>query len=158
VHVLARGRAGLRTSPGIPGSHKTVTALQAIEVDIVGLIELESDGCDPTATTAELVNAPNSLEPRPTYTFVNPGMAKIGTDEIAVGFIDKHARSGGRSMFLRVPSVGMWHLNADGAISLDYNLQVKSVDRSTAGEPLRARAPPLVRSRSGRRWPIGSFA
>jgi predicted extracellular nuclease len=71
---------------------KTVAALKAIDADIVGLIEIENDGYGPTSAIAELVSALNALYPRPAYKFINPGVAKIGTDEIAVGFIYKSAK------------------------------------------------------------------
>lgn len=70
---------------------KIVAALAAMNADIVGLIEIENDGYVEFSAIGELVERLNAEVGVDTYTFVNPGVAAIGTDEIAVGFIYKPA-------------------------------------------------------------------
>ena len=64
---------------------KIVNALIAMNADIVGLMEIENDGYSAESAIASLVDALNSAGGD--YAFVNPGLAKIGTDEITVGLI-----------------------------------------------------------------------
>jgi predicted extracellular nuclease len=67
---------------------KIIAAISAMQVDIVGLIEIENDGYAATGAIADLVAGLNEAAPGGTsYAFVNPGVAAIGTDEIAVGFV-----------------------------------------------------------------------
>jgi predicted extracellular nuclease len=70
---------------------KIVAALAAMDADIVGLIEIENDGYLEFSAIIELVERLNAEVGPGTYTFVNPGVSVIGTDEIAVGFIYKPA-------------------------------------------------------------------
>ncbi|MFT5675249.1 MAG: hypothetical protein ACI808_001179, partial [Paraglaciecola sp.] len=70
---------------------KIVAALAAMNADIVGLIEIENDGYLENSAISELVERLNAEVGVGTYTFVNPGVSVIGTDEIAVGFIYKPA-------------------------------------------------------------------
>ncbi|MBI3899268.1 MAG: ExeM/NucH family extracellular endonuclease [Gammaproteobacteria bacterium] len=67
---------------------KIIAAISAMQVDIVGLMEIENDGYGSTSAIADLVNGLNAAAPTGTsYAYINPGVAKIGTDEIAVGLI-----------------------------------------------------------------------
>jgi uncharacterized protein len=67
---------------------KIIAAISAMQVDIVGLMEIENDGYGSTSAIADLVNGLNAVAPAGTsYTYINPGVSKIGTDEIAVGLI-----------------------------------------------------------------------
>ena len=67
---------------------KLVSAINTINADIVGLMEIENDGFDDLSAIAALVNALNVEQPAGSeYAFVNPGVAQIGTDAIAVGLI-----------------------------------------------------------------------
>ena len=68
---------------------KIVSALQAMDADIVGLIEIENNGYGTSAAIATLVTALNNAYGSPVYDFVDPGVANLGTDAIAVGFIFK---------------------------------------------------------------------
>ena len=65
---------------------KTVTALAAIDADIVGLVEIENNAQDSLDT---LVTALNANVGAGTYAFIDTGT--IGTDAIKVGFIYKPA-------------------------------------------------------------------
>ncbi|WP_130537214.1 ExeM/NucH family extracellular endonuclease [Thiomicrorhabdus indica] len=66
---------------------KIVKAILAMDVDIIGLMEIENDGYGEFSAIASLVKALNAEMMDEVYDFVNPGVSKIGTDEIAVGFI-----------------------------------------------------------------------
>lgn len=66
---------------------KIVSALVGLNADVIGVIEIENDGYSSTSAIAELTAALNSATNTTVWKFVNPGSNKIGTDEIAVGFI-----------------------------------------------------------------------
>ncbi|MBO1927874.1 ExeM/NucH family extracellular endonuclease [Thiomicrorhabdus sp. 6S2-11] len=66
---------------------KIVQAISAMDVDIIGLMEIENDGYSANSAIASLVEALNAEVGETRYAFINPGIAKIGTDEIAVGLI-----------------------------------------------------------------------
>jgi predicted extracellular nuclease len=70
---------------------KIIAALVAIDADVVGLIEIENDGYGSQSAIQDLVNGLNAATAPNTYSFINPGVSQIGTDEIAVGFIYKPA-------------------------------------------------------------------
>ena len=72
-------------------SDKIVAALVAINADIVGLMEIENDGYETTSAISDLVIKLNSQMGEGTYSYVNPNMATLGTDAIAVGLIYKPA-------------------------------------------------------------------
>ena len=67
---------------------KEVSALQAMNADIVGLMEIENDA-SPNSAIEELVAGLNSAMGAGTYAFINTGV--IGTDEIKVALIYKPA-------------------------------------------------------------------
>jgi len=67
---------------------KIINAILAMNADIIGLMEIENDGYTTNSAIADLVNGLNAAATANTsYAFVNPGISKIGTDAIAVGFI-----------------------------------------------------------------------
>ncbi len=66
---------------------KIVSALVGLNADVIGLIEIENDGYSNVSAIAELAAALNSATNTNVWKFINPGANKIGTDEIAVGFI-----------------------------------------------------------------------
>lgn len=66
---------------------KIIAAITAMRADVVGLIEIENDGYGADSAIADLVDGLNEAAPAGTrYAFVHPGVAAIGTDQIAVGF------------------------------------------------------------------------
>ena len=67
---------------------KEVSALKAIDADIVGLMEIENDA-PPNSAIEELVAGLNAEMGAGTYAFIDTG--KIGTDEIKVALIYKPA-------------------------------------------------------------------
>ena len=69
---------------------KIVTAIRALDADVVGLMELENDGYGDTGAVADLVRRLNAVA-GDEYAYVNPGLSQLGTDEIAVGMIYKPA-------------------------------------------------------------------
>lgn len=64
---------------------KIINALVAMDADIVGLVEIENDGYGADSAIQDLIDG--LAEAGMTYEFVDPGVAQIGTDAIAVGFI-----------------------------------------------------------------------
>ena len=73
-------------------SAKIVAALQAIDADIIGLMELENDGFSTTSAIQHLVNELNQVQIAGNeYRFVNPfgegSEELIGTDAITVGLL-----------------------------------------------------------------------
>jgi uncharacterized protein len=70
---------------------KIVSAILALDADVVGLIEIENDGYGPNSAIADLVDGLNDVAGPGTYAYVDPGVKQIGGDEIAVGFIYKPA-------------------------------------------------------------------
>ncbi len=66
---------------------KTLNAIESLNGDVVGLIEIENN---PSASLQDLVNGLNSRLGSPTYQFINTGT--IGTDAIKVGIIYKPAK------------------------------------------------------------------
>ncbi|NPU92724.1 MAG: ExeM/NucH family extracellular endonuclease [Gammaproteobacteria bacterium] len=71
---------------------KTVSAILGLNADVIGLTEIENDGYGPNSAIAELVQALNLAVGASVYSYVNPGVSQIGTDEIAVGFIYRNDR------------------------------------------------------------------
>lgn len=66
---------------------KIISALVGLDADVIGLIEIENDGYSSTSAIAELAAALNAATGISTWKYIDPGVNKIGTDEIAVGFI-----------------------------------------------------------------------
>lgn len=71
---------------------KIVSALAGLNADVIGLIEIENDGYGSTSAIAELTNALNINIGTTYWKYINPGVTKIGSDEIAVGFIYRSDR------------------------------------------------------------------
>ncbi|MDF2178850.1 ExeM/NucH family extracellular endonuclease [Aliiglaciecola sp. CAU 1673] len=65
---------------------KLVSALVAMDADIIGLMEIENDGYGGNSAIAQLVAAVNARLGEARYAFVNAG-GPIGTDAIAVGML-----------------------------------------------------------------------
>lgn len=66
---------------------KIVSALAGLNADVIGVIEIENDGYSSTSAIAELTSALNTATSTTAWKYINPGVNKIGTDEIAVGFL-----------------------------------------------------------------------
>lgn len=82
---------------------KIITAISTMNADIIGLMEIENDGYGTNSAIQDLVNGLNVVAPVGTsYRFINPGVAKIGTDAIAVGLIyrDETVQAVGTSAIL----------------------------------------------------------
>src|SRR5690606_6061848 len=61
---------------------KLVAALNALEADVIGLMEIENDGYGARSAIADLAGALG-----PAWRFVDPGTDTLGTDQIAVGLL-----------------------------------------------------------------------
>lgn len=69
---------------------KIIAALHALDADVVGLMEIENDGYGATSAIQDLVNGLNETEPTGiSYAFIDPGLPRLGGDEIAVGLLYK---------------------------------------------------------------------
>ncbi len=70
---------------------KIIAALSAMNADVIGLMEIENDGYGPESALQDLVNGLNEAAiaagNESTYAFVDPGLAQLGADEIAVGIL-----------------------------------------------------------------------
>jgi uncharacterized protein len=69
--------------------NKTIAAILGLNADVVGLIEIENDGYGANSAIQDLVNGLNAAAGAGTYAFIDPGLPRLGTDAIAVGFIYK---------------------------------------------------------------------
>jgi uncharacterized protein len=75
---------------------KIVTAILRLDVDVLGLIEIENDGYGPASAIAELTDRLNVVEGPGTWAFVDVDAATgqvdaLGTDAIKVGFLYRPA-------------------------------------------------------------------
>ncbi len=70
-------------------SAKIVSALAALDADVVGLIEIENDGDGENSAIAELVDRLNASLGREVYDYVRDPATGVGTDAIKVAFIYK---------------------------------------------------------------------
>ncbi|VAW66830.1 Extracellular deoxyribonuclease PA3909 (required for catabolism of external DNA) [hydrothermal vent metagenome] len=67
---------------------KIINAINAMQADIVGLMEIENNGYAKNSAIQDLVNGLNAVAPEGTrYAFIQPGVSSIGTDVITVGLI-----------------------------------------------------------------------
>ena len=70
---------------------KIINAIVKIDADVVGLMEIENNGYGADSAIQDLVNGLNAVAGAGTYDLLDPGVPKIGTDAIAVGFLYKPA-------------------------------------------------------------------
>jgi len=75
---------------------KTVTAILKMNVDVLGIMEIENDGYGPGSAIAHLVDQLNDATAPGTYAFIDADAATgqvnaLGTDAIKVGFLYKPA-------------------------------------------------------------------
>ncbi|AZG73639.1 ExeM/NucH family extracellular endonuclease [Shewanella livingstonensis] len=76
---------------------KIISAMQIINADVFGLMEIENDGYNTNSAISDLVSGLNVAMGATIYAYVVPSVAQIGTDAITVGMIyrtDKLALSG----------------------------------------------------------------
>lgn len=66
---------------------KIVSAMQAIDADVYGLMEIENDGFGSNSAIADLVNGLNSAIGEPRYQYIALDGPGIGTDAITVGMV-----------------------------------------------------------------------
>jgi hypothetical protein len=66
---------------------KIANAINVIQADVMGLMEIENDGFDANSAITQLTKQINDRSALNHYAYINPGLAKIGTDEITVGLI-----------------------------------------------------------------------
>jgi predicted extracellular nuclease len=68
---------------------KIVSAINSLDADVVGLIEIENNGYGPDGAISTLVDALNEAAGAGTWAYIDPGLDQLGDDQIAVGFIYK---------------------------------------------------------------------
>lgn len=91
--------AGFPTSRGASSleeferqSAKIVAAILELDADIIGLLEIENDGFGPQSAIADLTGRVNARAPAGVrYGFVDPGVPRLGSDEIAVALLYRTA-------------------------------------------------------------------
>ena len=66
---------------------KIISAMVAIDADVLGLMEIENDGFGANSAIADLVAGLNAAFGEERYGYINPGLSAIGTDAITVGMI-----------------------------------------------------------------------
>lgn len=73
---------------------KIVSALVALDADIVALMEVENDGFGPTSALVDLVARLNKARGKDggDYVFVDPKLERVGSDEITVALIYRSSR------------------------------------------------------------------
>ena len=108
---------------------KIISAIVAMDADVIGLMEIENDGYDQYSAIADLVNGLNDVTGAGTYAFIDPGVALVGADEIAVGFIYKPGT------VTPVGTAAILDSSVDPAFNSDYNRPAiaQTFERSTGG-------------------------
>ncbi len=70
-------------------SDKIVSAIAALDADVVGLIEVENDGDGADSAIVELVDRLNTYLGAPVYDYIRDPATGVGSDEIKTAFIYK---------------------------------------------------------------------
>lgn len=66
---------------------KLVSALNALDADVIGLMEIENNGFDGNSAIARLTSALDNADAAHTWAFITPEVPRLGTGSIAVGII-----------------------------------------------------------------------
>jgi predicted extracellular nuclease len=108
---------------------KIISAILAMDADVIGLMEIENDGYDEYSAIADLVNGLNDAAGAGTYAFIDPGVGPVGTDEIAVGFIYRPGT------VTPAGAAAILDSSVDPDFNSDYNRPAiaQTFDRSTGG-------------------------
>lgn len=61
---------------------KLISAIAAIDAEILGLVEMENDGFGANSAIQDLVDGLNAAMGANTFAVINPGLDRVGTDEI----------------------------------------------------------------------------
>ncbi|NEQ20819.1 MAG: ExeM/NucH family extracellular endonuclease [Microcoleus sp. SIO2G3] len=125
-------------------SDKIVSAIAAIDADVVGLIEVENDGDGADSAIAELVNRLNTFLGAPVYDYIRDPATGVGTDEIKTAFIYKpdvvtplgQSLSDTDDIYNRFPVAQTFILNSNGETFTPVVNHFKS--KSGTGEGLDA--------------------
>ncbi|MBD2451355.1 ExeM/NucH family extracellular endonuclease [Nostoc sp. FACHB-152] len=103
-------------------SAKIVSAIAALNADVVGLIEIENDGDGTNSAIAELVERLNTFLGTAVYDYIRDPATGTGTDEIKVAFIYKPGTvtpvgaslSDPEAIYNRLPVAQTFELNSNG--------------------------------------------
>ncbi|MCC5669371.1 ExeM/NucH family extracellular endonuclease [Nostoc sp. CHAB 5784] len=101
---------------------KIVSAIAALNADVVGLIEIESDGDNANSAIANLVNSLNGNIGAKVYDYIRDPATGVGTDEIKTAFIYKPgvvtpvgaSLSDTDAIYNRLPVAQTFILNSNG--------------------------------------------
>ncbi|WP_221797661.1 ExeM/NucH family extracellular endonuclease [Oceanobacter mangrovi] len=102
-------------------SAKIVAAMDALDADIIGLMELENDGFGYSSAIQQLLDELNQLQASDAeYAFINPQTSSglIGTDQITVGLFYRPARLTLQGQTVLLTSANS-PTDSDGALFLD---------------------------------------
>jgi predicted extracellular nuclease len=108
---------------------KIISAITAMDADVIGLVEIENDGYGPDSAIQDLVSGLNDAAGPDSYAFIDPGVAPVGTDEIAVGFIYRPAA------VTPVGAAAILDSSVDPSFRSDYNRPAiaQTFEQSTGG-------------------------
>lgn len=103
-------------------SDKIVSAIAALDADVVGLIEIENDGDGADSAIAELVDRLNTYLGAPVYDYIRDPATGVGTDQIKTAFIYKpdvvtpvgQSLSDTDDIYNRFPVAQTFSLNSNG--------------------------------------------
>ncbi|WP_176365257.1 ExeM/NucH family extracellular endonuclease [Pseudoalteromonas ulvae] len=105
--------AGFPTSRGADSAQeftrqrdKIITAILALDADVIGLMEMENDGFGEFSAIQDLVNGLNAVAGAGTYAFVNFNAEQVGTDAIMSAMLyrtDRIAETGTAAFTTAVP-------------------------------------------------------
>ena len=117
---------------------KIISAIVAMDADVIGLMEIENDGYDAYSAIQDLVNGLNDVAGAGAYAFIDPGVAPVGTDEIAVGFIYRPGT------VTPMGAAAILDSSVDPAFNSDYNRPAiaQTFERTTGGGTLHSRRQP----------------
>lgn len=101
---------------------KIVSAIAALNADVVGLIEIENDADDANSAIANLVNSLNGKSGAKVYDYIRDPATGVGTDEIKTAFIYKPgvvtpvgaSLSDTDAIYNRLPVAQTFILNSNG--------------------------------------------
>lgn len=69
---------------------KIIEAISDMKADVIGLMEIENDGYGELSAIRDLTNGLNAYRAKQTgtkYSFIDPGLSRLGNDDISVGLI-----------------------------------------------------------------------
>ena len=119
---------------------KLVTAITAMDADIVGLMEIENDGFGEFSALSSLVTALNDATDNGEYAFVDFAVAEVGTDAITTALIYRSDR---------VQEVGTASINDEDALSYGNRAAIAQSFRDIESDEVLTVAVAHLKSKGG---------